>query len=169
MRGGMRVLNNEYGLGTFLATISVIQQIAADFGEMYMEFASVTQFAGVLAGLANMLNMPTDLLSLKRMNRQRRHRTRMYRQQAIEANRISSKPSIGNGQPATDAIPIKLEQLSFTHSDGHEVFSDVDLQVNQGSLVAVHGRVGSGRRTLMELLGNMIFPTKGSLFVPMHL
>mmetsp|Transcript_136860 Transcript_136860/g.292335 ORF Transcript_136860/g.292335 Transcript_136860/m.292335 type:complete len:535 (-) Transcript_136860:110-1714(-) len=162
--GGQRVLDKEFSLGTFLATISVIRQFDEIMGELLDEAISLTRFANCLARVANIMNAHTDTLFLKNINRHRRSVTHRCLAEAI-----SSGGGVGCTQPASDSIPIKLDNVSFTRQHGIPILSDINLQVNQGSLVAIVGAVGSGRRTFMGLLGNRIFPAKGSLYVPSHL
>ena len=43
------------------------------------------------------------------------------------------------------------------------------MSVPQGKLVALVGPHGSGKKTLLSLMGHMIFPNDGSIFIPSHL
>ena len=45
----------------------------------------------------------------------------------------------------------------------------VSIQAQQGQLVAVTGPHGSGKATLLRLLGHVVFPQEGSIFIPSHL
>jgi ABC-type multidrug transport system fused ATPase/permease subunit len=50
-----------------------------------------------------------------------------------------------------------------------KVFGAWDLTVPQGSLIALIGRHGDGKSTLLKLIGGMLLPTSGELFIPPHL
>ena len=57
---------------------------------------------------------------------------------------------------------------SFPSADGEEVvnvFSGVDLEVEEGSSVAIVGPSGSGNSTLLNMIGLLDKPTEGKLMV----
>lgn len=57
----------------------------------------------------------------------------------------------------------------ITRSESVPVFSNVNLSIPQGQLVAVIVRHESGKATLLQLLDQIIVPTEGTVFVPQHL
>jgi ABC-type lipoprotein export system ATPase subunit len=63
---------------------------------------------------------------------------------------------------------IKLEQLTKNYKRGSEVIRALDgvtLDIDKGEFVAVVGRSGSGKTTMLDLLGLLLQPTSGSLFI----
>ena len=63
---------------------------------------------------------------------------------------------------------VKLEQLTRLYKRGSEIIhalEDVTLDIERGDFVAVVGRSGSGKTTMLDLLGLLLKPTSGRLFI----
>ncbi len=65
---------------------------------------------------------------------------------------------------------IKVDNLAFSYPDldggeGVKVFEDLDLTIEEGSLVAVLGTNGCGKSTLAKHFNSILLPTGGRVFV----
>src|SRR3989440_5810405 len=63
---------------------------------------------------------------------------------------------------------VRLVGLSKNYKRGAEVIKALDgvtLELEKGDFVAVVGRSGSGKTTMLDLLGLLLKPTSGSLFI----
>ena len=60
--------------------------------------------------------------------------------------------------------PVVVRNVSFDYGRG-EVLHGVDLAVASGSKIAVVGRSGGGKSTLMGLMGGMLRPARGSVLI----
>src|SRR5207249_118833 len=63
---------------------------------------------------------------------------------------------------------VKLVDLTKHYKRGSEVIKALDgvtLDIDKGEFVAVVGRSGSGKTTMLDLLGLLLKPTAGSLFI----
>src|SRR5438874_7171452 len=63
---------------------------------------------------------------------------------------------------------VRLVELTKYYKRGSEVIKAVDgvtLDIDKGEFVAVVGRSGSGKTTMLDLLGLLLKPTAGSLFI----
>ena len=65
--------------------------------------------------------------------------------------------------------------MSFTYitkDDGENakpVFTKLSAKIAQGSMVVVTGPQGEGKNTLLKLIGQVLVPDSGTVFVPPHL
>lgn len=65
-------------------------------------------------------------------------------------------------------IVLECRNLSKTFADGKhglKILQDINLQVPAGSQVAIVGKSGSGKTTMLQLLGGLDNPTSGTVFV----
>ena len=61
---------------------------------------------------------------------------------------------------------IKIEDLHYTYpGDEAETLKGIDLEIEEGSFVAVLGHNGSGKSTLAKHLNAILLPTEGRVLV----
>jgi putative ABC transport system ATP-binding protein len=63
---------------------------------------------------------------------------------------------------------VRLERVSKDYSEGGElrhVLKDAELSVNEGEMVAIRGRSGSGKSTVLNLVAGIDQPTSGEVVV----
>src|SRR3990167_1595991 len=60
---------------------------------------------------------------------------------------------------------VKISKMSFTHENGNTVFSDVDITIPRGKVTAIMGPSGTGKTTLLRLIGGQLRPTSGNIMV----
>ncbi|MDD4255303.1 MAG: ABC transporter ATP-binding protein [Methanofollis sp.] len=65
--------------------------------------------------------------------------------------------------PATVAGRIAFQDVSFSYPDGTEVLRDVSFTVGPGEVVALVGRTGAGKTTLINLVLRFYSPTAGTV------
>ncbi len=59
---------------------------------------------------------------------------------------------------------LRLENVSFRHKGGNEIFQDVNLTVNKKDFVLIKGPSGSGKSTLLHIMNRLFEPEKGMIF-----
>ena len=59
---------------------------------------------------------------------------------------------------------IKISNLHKSFGDLH-VLKGIDLQVNQGDIIAIIGPSGSGKSTLLHCINKLEEPTEGHVFI----
>jgi NitT/TauT family transport system ATP-binding protein len=69
-----------------------------------------------------------------------------------------------SGKPA---VSLRRLSVTFTQSDGarHEVLRDLNLEVPRGQFIALVGRSGGGKTTILNVLTGLVAPTSGEVAV----
>jgi osmoprotectant transport system ATP-binding protein len=60
---------------------------------------------------------------------------------------------------------VRFDNVGFTYSGGRRVLGDFNLSVAAGEIVAVVGRSGVGKTTVLKLVNRLLLPTTGAVFV----
>jgi osmoprotectant transport system ATP-binding protein len=63
------------------------------------------------------------------------------------------------------AIAVEFDHVSFAYPRGTPVLADVTLQVEVGESLALIGRSGSGKSTILKLINRLVEPTRGEVRV----
>lgn len=58
---------------------------------------------------------------------------------------------------------VEISQMSFQHENGKVVFREVDMVIPRGKVTAIMGPSGTGKTTLLRLIGGQLTPTKGTV------
>jgi phospholipid/cholesterol/gamma-HCH transport system ATP-binding protein len=60
---------------------------------------------------------------------------------------------------------VEINQLSFQHENGQVVFEDVNIYIPRGKVTVIMGPSGTGKTTLLRLIGGQLRPTQGDVAV----
>lgn len=146
-----------------MATVKLYSDITHEFVQLNGCLICILSSYGPLRKLIKLLNLKTDLLDWKAISTRQRQHTKEAR-----AKIFSQEHSIVP-QWRTDKIQIKLDDIGFSYNEKAIVLKGVTASVAQGSMIAVVGKHGEGKATLLRLMGQSAFPTEGFLFMPSHL
>lgn len=61
-------------------------------------------------------------------------------------------------------IIIKLENISKAHNN-IDIFTGINLEINQGEIIGICGDSGSGKTTLLQIIGLLECASNGALFI----
>jgi len=162
------VLDNKLSLGVFLATISIFGTYLSDaITELNEQLNVIIEAFTDLKEFTLYFNLPLELPALKEINVRRRQESTIMRSQF---HHFSPRDNNGHqAKEATDAIPLKTTNLTIRNQKGDAVLQDINVEVDQGRLIAIIGQHRSGKSVFLQLLADMILPKEGSVFVPSHL
>jgi phospholipid/cholesterol/gamma-HCH transport system ATP-binding protein len=60
---------------------------------------------------------------------------------------------------------VEISKMSFAHENGKVVFKDIDICIPRGKITAIMGPSGTGKTTLLRLIGGQLTPTQGHILV----
>ncbi len=60
---------------------------------------------------------------------------------------------------------VEISKMSFQHENGRTVFEKVDMAIPRGKITAVMGPSGTGKTTLLRLIGGQLTPSSGKIVV----
>lgn len=63
-----------------------------------------------------------------------------------------------------DDVVIDIQQLSFSRSD-RPIYQDIDIKIPRGKITAIMGPSGTGKTTLLKLIGGQLNPDSGKIYV----
>ncbi len=81
---------------------------------------------------------------------------------------LAEVPDIQNKQPVPEKIEgnVRFDNVSFTYPDtGIEALKNVSFEVKKGQTIAVIGKTGSGKTTIIDLIARMYDVSKGQIFI----
>jgi ABC-type multidrug transport system fused ATPase/permease subunit len=134
--GGYQVLAGQMGVGVLLGFLLYIQRFFYPVLELTMQY---TELQRAMASGARIFEL------------------------------LDTEPEIIDSTQAIDMPPVKGEirfhQVSFSYEPDMEVLHGIDMIVNHGETVAIVGRSGAGKSSLMNLTARFYEVEKGEVFV----
>lgn len=97
-----------------------------------------------------------------------------YSQASVSYRRIAKLMSLPKENHQANLKPdlnrdIIFKDLTFKYDDGVEpVLKNIDLTIKAGSTLAIMGKTGSGKTTLINLLSRLYEPTSGHIYIGEH-
>lgn len=68
-----------------------------------------------------------------------------------------------HAQELPDRLALDVRRLGKSYPNGHRVFSDLSFALKPRDRLALLGRNGQGKSTLIKMLGGALMPTEGSI------
>ena len=60
---------------------------------------------------------------------------------------------------------VEISNLSFSYENGCPIFKDINIRIPHGKIVSILGPSGTGKTTLLRLMGGQLLPSKGEILV----
>ena len=60
---------------------------------------------------------------------------------------------------------LEARNITFSYDDGTEALNNVNLKVDKGDIVALLGKNGAGKSTILKMITGVSFPTSGTITV----
>jgi osmoprotectant transport system ATP-binding protein len=62
-------------------------------------------------------------------------------------------------------VPVRFADVTFAHPGRPPVLSHLNLALDHGEILAVVGRSGAGKSTILKLVNRLLLPTKGTVTI----
>lgn len=179
--GGLWVLDGKMPIGEFLTHCAVFREIGELWQAIYDDLLVIYSAVPALEHITRYMNLPTDVEKRRILNRQRREigtqqhaAARKHLTTSLSNADLTGTGSRTGGQVfAADIMKISMEEVHFHYTarepDKGADLHDCSFEVPQGSLVAVIGRRGQGKTTMLKVLASVLLAEKGKVFVPPQL
>ncbi|WP_179345414.1 peptidase domain-containing ABC transporter [Winogradskyella ursingii] len=137
--GGLLVLNQEMNIGQFVAAEIIILLVIASVEKLILGLES---FYDVLTSLEKMGQVVDKEL----------------------------EPQEGDKPEFKENFVIELDNASYKVPNREKpILKDITLKINSKSRLLIRGESGSGKSSLLRLIGGIIEPTKGKVFLDKYL
>lgn len=138
--GGVLVLEGQITVGTFAAFFSYLTMITGPVRMLGWSLSTFTSAAASTERLFELLDFTPE---------------------------IKDEPA--KDLPGTFEGHLELRNLTYTHPGATEpALQDIDIDIVPGETIAILGRVGSGKSTVLKALVRLINTPRGSVFLDGH-
>jgi ATP-binding cassette subfamily B protein len=86
-------------------------------------------------------------------------------QSKVSGSTLARESQLDEGKRISFAHALSLEAVSFSHPNGKEILSDIDLRISRGEWIGLVGPTGSGKSTLLDILMGLLSPSRGQVLV----
>ena len=133
--GGAQVLAGEMSVGVLVAFMLWVRRFFDPVLELTMEYVEIQRAMASGARIFELLDVEPE---------------------------ITDRPGALEAPPARE---IKFEGVTFSYTPGAPVLHDIDLTVNPGETVAIVGRTGAGKSSLVNLITRFYEVEEGQVTV----
>ncbi len=134
--GGYQVLSGVLGVGVLIAFILYIQRFFEPIMQLTMQYTMLQRAMASGSRIFELLDVQPEI---------------------EDAPDAVEMPSIRGA--------LKFDHIDFSYEPGVEVLHDINLEVNPGETVAIVGRTGAGKSSLMNLVSRLYEIDKGSIIL----
>ncbi len=134
--GGRRVLEGALPLGSLLVFVAYLQSMQGAFKGLMETYVKLKAVEAKLDRVLEVLDSKEEVQDLP------------------GARRLREGPHLVRGH-------VRLEQVTFGYETGRAALEDVTLEAKPGQTIAVVGRTGAGKSTLVSLIPRLFDPWQG--------
>jgi len=154
-------------LGTFVAVLSLLDSNGQQFESIFNVCMTISTTYPALWRVVTMMNLPSDFT--------RRQQNLQFRIQMTKDMLKVAKANHPDADFPIDEVPLVLDNVSFEYEhhtglpEASYQLSTLSCSIKQGSAVCFMGKHGTGKATLLRILGDVLPQYEGTVFIPSHL
>ena len=137
--GGREVLDGRLSAGELIAFLIYGLTVAASFAGVVSVYSQLQEAIGATKRVFEMLDAEPDV----------RDRPKAHHLAVVRG-------------------AISLQNVSFAYEDEQEVLRDIDLEIEEGEVIALVGPSGAGKSTIFNLIPRFYDPDSGSISIDGH-
>lgn len=167
--GGLQVVHGTLSLGLFTTNLQLFRAFGDAILQIYLISIGMMNVFPALENITTLMNYPTDIQQRSRLKK-------TQRAQALDRRSLVRKDMEANGIQGIpiDMMPIVLDFREVFRFEGRDRTLNFigQVHIHQGQVVAVTGRQGCGKATLLRLIAGSFLPAESAespIFVPAHL
>jgi len=134
--GGYQVMNGVMGVGILLGFILYVQRFFEPIMELTMQYTMLQRAMASGSRIFELLDVQPE---------------------------IEDKPGAIEMPPIQGAL--KFNHLHFSYEEGVEVLHDINLEVKPGETIAIVGRTGAGKSSMMNLVSRLYDVEEGMVIL----
>jgi len=151
---------------------------AANFGVLFRQLMMIAVvFTGSLIVIAGAMTpgglAACMLLSVRTLQPLNRAMNIWMRYQNFVAandrlNKLMALPSMSDKRKelaGSVQTALELQDVTLTFDNGKTIFSNLNLSIRAGEIIAIRGESGSGKSSLLNLMNGLLQPSKGKVLV----
>ena len=147
--GGYLTVRGQMQAGSIVALLAVINDLEGPLRSLGRGLGEIGRSAGALRRVLALAGEPPEHLS---------------QPAGIQPAAALPRPGIQETR-ASDLLAIRVERLSFSYDGEQYVLKDISFQARPGQFVAIVGRSGCGKTTLLKVLSGLYRVPPGSVFI----
>ncbi len=165
---GIRLWAKAFPLLRFVQTLGHIFVTAAG-GYMLLQREPIITLGDLFAFNAYVVHLYSPIGSLFRMYNSVLH-SLASGERVLEI--LDETPEVHDAPNAVDLPPVngqvRFEHVSFRYSTGEQVLDSVDIEARPGDVVALVGRSGAGKTSIVNLIPRFYDPEAGRVIIDGH-
>ncbi|MCD4828875.1 MAG: ABC transporter ATP-binding protein/permease [Candidatus Cloacimonetes bacterium] len=146
-KGGSSVIAGALTYGTLVAFISYMMRFFEPIHEVARIFAEMQNAQASAERVFSLLETPVDI---------------------DDSDEVKAAwPQWFEGEPPQERLrgEVRFDNVSFAYKKGEQVLSDFNLHVKPGEKIALVGKTGAGKTTIVNLIARFYQPTGGRVLI----
>ncbi|MDP8177367.1 thiol reductant ABC exporter subunit CydC [Pasteurella skyensis] len=160
----LKIKQQEGKVRSYTEIAVSIFNIVILFAGLILYYYQQIDFAGLLIAVILLMSSYGPVIALSNLSNNLLQTLASGERVLSLLNETPDLEDVVDNTDLTNVEKITVENLSFAYEE-EQILSDLNLTVNKGEIVGIHGRSGSGKSTLLKLLMRFYDPQSGKITI----